>query len=468
MKKNTSPPSLDDSNRSAERKSWQARALDDATRSLLEEDSRFFIAQSLSTPCLNGVRAAQGIYIEDTAGRRYMDFHGNSVHHVGHAHKRVVAAVKAQLDDLTFAPRRYANFPAVALARALVEVAPPGLTKCLFAPSGNDAMEIALRLARGATGRYKTIGFWGAFHGAGVAASSIGGEAIFRGLSTGPLLPGSNHVAPPSCYRCPYGHESSSGCCMMAARAIREIIEQERDIAAVVAAPVSVAEFVPPPGFWRAVRAACDEWGMLLVFDEVQTGLGKTGRMFACEHDGAVPDILVLGKALGGGMVPLAAVIARADLDVLGDIAIGHFTHEKNPVLAAAGLATLSVIRDEGLVERARSLGELALKRGRELAARYQIVGDVRGRGLQIAIDLVSDRATKKRALEPAEKIVYLALDRGLSLKLSAGSVLVLNPPLTIGENELERAFAIIEECLAEVTAGHQQPHRLNAHLNRG
>ena len=452
MKNNTvSPPPLDDSNLSAERRSWQARALNDAGRSLLEEDSRYFIAQSLSTPCLNAVRAADGIYIEDMAGRRYMDFHGNSVHHVGHAHERVVAAVKAQLDELTFAPRRYANATAVRLARTLVEIAPPGLTKCLIAPSGNDAMEIALRLARGVTGRYKTVGFWGAFHGAGVAASSVGGEAMFRGPSAGPLLPGTNHVAPPSCYRCPYGERTSAGCCMMAARAIRDILEQERDIAAVVAQPMSAAEYVPPPGFWPAVRAACDEFGTLLVFDEVQTGLGKTGRMFACEHDGVVPDVLVLGKALGGGIVPLAAIIARADLDVLGDVAIGHFTHEKNPVLAAAGVATLGVIRDEGLVEQARLFGQLTLAWGRELADHHSIVGDVRGRGLQIAIDLVSDRQTKQPAPEAAEKCLYLALDRGLSLKVSAGSVLSLSPPLIIGRDELERAFAILDECLTEL-----------------
>src|SRR5262249_53319243 len=302
-------------------------ALDDTTRALLEEDRRYFLAQSLSTPCLNGVRAASGLYIEDMAGRRYMDFHGNNVHHVGHAHPRVIAAIKAQLDALTFAPRRYANASATALARALTEIAPPGLTKCLFAPSGNDAMEIALRLVRGATGRYKTIGFRGAFHGAGVAASSVGGEAIFRDPSAGPLPPGASHVSPPSCYRCPYGEAGQGGCCMAAVRAIREILQREGDVAAVVAAPVSAADYVPPPGFWRAVRAACDEFGALLIFDEVQTGLGKTGRMFACEHDGAAPDVLVLGKALGGGIVPLAAVVTRAELDTLGDFAIGHFTH---------------------------------------------------------------------------------------------------------------------------------------------
>jgi 4-aminobutyrate aminotransferase len=445
------PPALDDSNQSAERQSWQARALDGATRALLEEDRRYFFAQALSTPCLNGVRAAAGLYIEDMAGRRYMDFHGNNVHHVGHAHPRIVAAMKAQLDTLTFAPRRYANAPAVALARGLVEIAPPGLTKCLFAPSGNDAMEIALRLVRGATGRYKTIGFWGAFHGAGVAAASVGGEALFRGPSAGPLPPGASHVAPPVCYRCPYGNAPAAGCCLQAMHAIRDILRREGDVAAVVAAPVSASDYVPPPGFWRAVRAACDESGTLLVFDEVQTGLGKTGRMFACEHDDVAPDVLVLGKALGGGIVPLAAVVSRAELDVLGDVAIGHFTHEKNPVLAAAGLATLDVIRDEGLVERARALGKLGLERGRELATRHGLVGDVRGLGLQMAIDLVSDHAAKTPAREAAERILYLALDRGLSLKVSAGSVLSLSPPLIIREDELERAFSIIDECLALV-----------------
>jgi len=446
------PHSLDDSNQSSERRAWQTRALDGSTHALLAEDRRYFLAQSLSTPCLNGVRAAEGIYIEDMAGRRYMDFHGNSVHHIGHAHPRVIAAVKTQLDTLTFAPRRYANTSATALAHALAQIAPPGLTKCLFAPSGNDAMEIALRLARGATGRHKTIGFWGAFHGAGVAASSVGGEALFRGLSTGPLPPGASHVAPPACYRCPAA-VASADCCLAAANAIREILRQEGDVAAVVAAPVSVADYVPAAGFWRAVRTACDEYSALLIFDEVQTGLGKTGRMFACEHDGVAPDVLVLGKALGGGILPLAAVVARSELDVLGNVAIGHFTHEKNPVLAAAGLATLGVIHDEGLVERAGLLGKLGLERGRELAARHRLIGDVRGLGLQMAIDLVSDRASKSPAHEAAERILYLALDRGLSLKVSAGSVLSLSPPLIIRDDELERAFAIIDECLAIVAS---------------
>ena len=448
-----SAASLDDTNQSPLRRQWQERALDAATRTLLDDDRRYFLSQSLSTPCLNGVRAASGIYIEDLAGRRFMDFHGNSVHHVGYANPRVVAAVKEQLEGLTFSPRRYANAHAVALARALVEIAPPGLEKCLFAPSGNDAVEIALRLARGVTGRYKTVGLEGAFHGAGIAAASVGGEALFRGRSAGPLLPGTSHVPPPACYRCPYGRRQD-GCCMESLRSIREILEREGDVAAVIATPVSAAEFIPPPGFWQAVREACDASGTLLIFDEVQTGLGKTGRMFACDHDGVAPDILVLGKALGGGVLPLAAVLARTGLDMLGDDAIGHFTHEKNPILAAAGMATIDVVRDEGLVDRARALGDIALALGRELAAKHARIGDVRGLGLQMAIDLVEDRETRAAAAQAAERVFYMALDRGLSLKISAGSVLSLSPPLIIREDELKRAFDILDDCLSADESG--------------
>ena len=171
-----------------------------------------------------------------------MDFHGNGVHHIGYSHPRLIGALRDQLGGLTFSPRRYTNEPAVALARTLAEIAPGDLGKCLFTPSGNDAMEVALRLARGITGRHKTIGFWGAFHGAGLAASSVGGEAMFRSGPAGPLLPGANHVPPPLCYRCPYGHDGKAGCCMMAAHMIGYVLEQETDVAAVIAAPVQRSE----------------------------------------------------------------------------------------------------------------------------------------------------------------------------------------------------------------------------------
>jgi 4-aminobutyrate aminotransferase len=444
----------DDTNRSELRLDWQRRNLDETTRALLTRDADLFLHQALSTPCLNALRRAEGIWFEDVAGRRYMDFHGNNVHHIGYAHPRLIAALKAQLDELCFSPRRYTNATTVALAEALNAVAPSGLAKCLLAPSGNDAMEIALQLARGATGRHKTIGFWGAFHGAGVAASSVGGEAMFRGAAAGPLLPGASHVPPPTCYRCPFGAAPAQGCCELSAQLIRYVLEQEGDVAAVVASPVHGAEYVPPVGFWRQVEQACAATGALLVFDEVQTGLGKTGRMFACQHYDVAPDILVLGKALGGGVVPLAAVLCRADLDVLGEAAIGHYTHEKSALLARAGLETLAIVHEEGLIERAATLGRYALQQAEGLADRHPLVGDVRGLGLQLGIDLVLDRTTRAPARQAAERIMYLALERGLSLKISAGSTLALSPPLIIEQPDLDAAFAILDACLAEVEAG--------------
>jgi 4-aminobutyrate aminotransferase len=428
-------------------------------RRLVEEDARYFLRQAGSTPCLSAVARAEGIWIEEPDGRRYMDFHGNSVHHLGYAHPRLVQALQAQLGELAFSPRRFTNEPAVALARKLATLAPDPLGKVLFAPSGSDAIEIALRLARVATGRFKTVSFWDAYHGTGFAASSVGGEAEYRSGRNGPLLPGTEHVAPFTCYRCPYGYPERDGrplldvCHLTCARFVRYVLEKEGDVAAVIAEPIRSAAYVPPPGFWAEVRAACDAHGALLIFDEIPNGLGKTGRLFAFEHFGIVPDIVVLGKALGGGILPLAAVIARADLDVAGDLSIGHYTHEKNPLLARAGLTTLEILEDEGLVERAGTLGAWGLDRLRALAGRHPLVGDVRGLGLRLGVELVTDRATKTPARAAAHSVMRRAFARGLSLSVSGESVLVLSPPLVIAQADLEAAIAILDGCLADERA---------------
>ena len=284
-----------DGNRSAAGNAWRMQQDNPMTRNLLARDNAAFLHQSLSTPVLSTIRKAQGIWIEDHSGARYMDFHGNSVHHIGYGHPRLVAAIKAQLDDLSFAPRRFTNEPATALAEALAQAAPGGLSRCLFTTGGSDAVEVALRLARAATGRFKTVSFWDAFHGAGFGASSIGGEETFRSHIAGPLLAGAEHVAPFACYRCPYSHPGPESCNLACAEMIRYVLGREGDVAAVVAEPMRAVPYVPPPGFWKAVRAACDAAGALLIFDEIPTGLGKTGTMFACDHDGVVPDILVMG-----------------------------------------------------------------------------------------------------------------------------------------------------------------------------
>ncbi|MGI9388320.1 MAG: aminotransferase class III-fold pyridoxal phosphate-dependent enzyme, partial [Methyloligellaceae bacterium] len=233
-----------DVNFSARRADWAARSVDTDTRALLDRDARAFLHQSVSTPCLNAIKKAEGIWIEDVAGRRYMDFHGNNVHHIGYGHPRLKAAIAAQMDELPFAPRRFACRPAVDLAEKLAEISPGDLGKVLFATGGSDAVEIALKVARAKTGRFKTLSFWDAFHGAGFGASSVGGEQLFRGPAIGPLLPGAEHVAPFACYRCPYGYPVDAEgqpdlalCGLACANMVSYVLEREGDVAAVIAEP---------------------------------------------------------------------------------------------------------------------------------------------------------------------------------------------------------------------------------------
>ena len=312
---------------------------------------------------------------------------------------------------------------------------------------------MALRIARAATGRFKTVSFWDAFHGAGFGAASVGGEATFRSHIAGPLMTGTEHVAPFACYHCPYGHAGPDSCGLACASMVDYVLGKEGDVAAVIAEPMRATPVPPPPGYWKKVREACDRHGALLIFDEIPTGLGKTGSFFAHEQDGVVPDIVVLGKALGGAILPIAAVIARRDLDVAGDFAIGHYTHEKNPVTARAALTTIAIIREEGLAERARELGDAAMARLRDFGAGNTHVGDVRGRGLMFGVEIVEDKAARTPAPERAERIYYRCLEQGLSFKISAGNVLTLSPPMVISRSDLDRALDIVEQAIAEEAA---------------
>jgi 4-aminobutyrate aminotransferase len=354
------------------RAAWQREHLDEASRALLARDSAAFLHQSVSTPCLAPIAKAEGLFIEDLAGRRYMDFHGNNVHHVGHGHPDVIAAIKVQLDTLSFAPRRFAPERSVQLAERLNErfrslTGQPG--RVLFTTGGSDALEVAIKLARAATGRFKTLSFWDspstapASAPAAWAASRCSARAGWgrccRAANT--WRPSAATAAPTATRWTPQGQPNLDQCRLACASMVRYVLEREGDVAAVVAEPARAVPYIPPPGYWQAVRGACRAQGTLLIFDEIPTGLGKTGRFFAAEHDGAVPDIVVLGKALGGGVLPLAACLARDDLNVAGAFALGHYTHEKNPVTAAAALATLDVIERDDLVEPTRRVGAHAL-----------------------------------------------------------------------------------------------------------
>jgi len=438
-----------DSNMSSMRKAWHKNEIDANTRRWLALDERYFLRKTLSTPCLNVLESCGEGVIKDLQGKRYLDFHGNSVHQVGFSHPKVIDAIIDQLKKLSFCTRRYTNIPAIELAKKLSEIAPGNLSKVLFAPGGTTAVGMALKLARAATGRFKTISMWDSFHGASLDAMSISGETMFR-KNVGPLLPGAVHVPPADPYRCLWDPEGKCEICgLKCAEYIDYVMEKEGDVSALIAEPVrNTAVNPPPPGYWKAVRKSCDRHGALLIFDETAICLGRTGKMFACENFDVVPDILTIGKGLGGGIMPFAAMIARPDLDVAPEKGLGHYTHEKNPVASAAALATISVIENNNLAEHACRLGKFAENQLNLMKNKHDLIGDVRGIGLLMGIDLVRDRKTKQRAISEAEQIMYECLKRGLSFKTSQGSFIPLSPPLTIEQSELERALDILDEAI--------------------
>jgi 4-aminobutyrate aminotransferase len=448
-----------DTNSGDRRRNWSsARDADDDF--VLRRDAASYLRQAVSTPCLTSIESADGAYIFGSDGTPYLDFHGNSSHQIGYGHPKLVSALRHQLSSLPFVPRRFTSRVSVEFAEKLIEVTPVGLERVLMTTGGSDAIEVALKIARAATGRFKTLSFWESFHGAGFGAASVGGEQLFRSGPIGPLLTGTEHVPPLGCFRDHFGpghrfdEPHTAVCGKPLAELIDYVLRTQGDVAALVAEPMRAVPETAAPGFWKAVRRSCDETGTLLIFDEIPTGLGRTGRMFAHEHEAVdgeqvVPDILVLGKGLGGGVMPVAAVIAKAELDVGADWAFGHYTHEKNPLMARAGLTTLEIIEQEGLVARSAELGLDALERGRALATRFECIGDVRGRGLLVGIELVKPDGSPNPDL--AEGILYAALRRGLSFKTTMGSVLTLAPALTIRETDLHRAFDILEAAFAEV-----------------
>ena len=435
-----------DINLSPHRDAWAESHLNTETKRLLADDARWFIHQAMSTPCLNVLRAANGAWIEDVEGRRYLDFHGNNAHQVGFGHPHVIAAIKAQLDTLPFCTRRYTNEPAIRLAERLACGAPDDLRRVLFSPGGTSAIGVALKLARAATGHFKTISMWDSFHGASLDAISIGGERAFR-ENAGPLLPGCEHVPPPDPSHCPF--QCGGACNLACADYVDYVLQREGDVAAVIAETVRNVPVIPPPEYWKRIRAACDKHGALLILVEIPIGLGRTGRFFAFEHFGVVPDIVVLGKGLGGGVFPLAGILARERLNVAAERSLGHYTHEKNPVACAAGLATLEVIDEDKLVERAAEIGAKTLADLRQRLAGHPLVREVRGLGLLLGVEV---GRPDSNGHDDAERLMYAALRRGLNFKVSKGNVLTLVPPLNVEEEELDQAWGILQTALDEVS----------------
>ena len=442
-----------DVNTGALRQKYWERNLSEKALEIHRRDRRFFLGQNLSTPVLSVLARARGSYIEDLEGRRYIDMHGNGVHNAGFNNPEVIRAVRKQLDaELTFCPRRYTNLPAVRLAETLARITPAGLEKSLFCPGGSEAIEMAIALARQVTGHYKTISCWNSFHGAGFAAASVGGEALFRSLP-GPMMPGSLHVEFPDYYRNPWGFSREADVDAECLRQMELIFTKEPGIACVVAEPVSAAPVVPGRGYWEGVRDLCRRHGALLIFDEIIEGFGRTGKMFACQHS-VTPDILVLGKSLGGGLLPFAGIVARPEHDVCPHLSVGHYTHEKNALCAAAALAEIQYLEGHRLPEHAAVLGRYALSRLEEMKARHPLIGNVTGLGLHLGLELVRDRGSRESAATEAEMVMYRCMEKGLAFKTMEGSRITLRPALVITKQEMDQALDCLDETIGEVEDG--------------
>jgi len=403
-----------------------------ASAALVDRDAKVFFHQEGSSPCLAGLRSVAGSWIEDLDGRRYLDLHGNTTHHIGHANPELIAALKAQLDQLTFSPRRYANEPATALAELLTAQWPDGPAKVLFTTGGSDAIEVAMKLARVATGRSATLSLEGSYHGHGFGAFGLSRAAPDARL--GSFLPDRLHV------RSYWKH----GAAAMLADIELALRTTPGGVAALIAEPIRSNCHVPPAGLWPEVRRLCDAAGTALIFDEIPSGLGKTGKFFAFEHFGTRPDMVVLGKALGGGQLPIAAVLADARFDVAPELALGHYTHEKNPLTTRAALTTVSIILRDALPARAARLEQLIRARVAELMPTSPWLRGVRGRGLLLALEL--DR-TALAGLGESQLLAAL-LAHGISTTTKGDDAIGFSPPLTISEAEIEVALESITRAL--------------------
>jgi len=434
------------------RKFWE-RNLSGAARKWFEEDSKYFLHQSLSTPVLNVISKAQGIYLEDLDGKQYIDMHGNGVHNAGFNNPEVIEALKIQLDaGMSFCPRRYTNIPAIELAQKLAEIAPGDLCRSLFCPGGSEAIEMAIMLAKLITGHFKTISYWDSYHGTGMGAASVGGEEHFSG-GLGPMLSGAFHVEFPNYYRNPWGFDNPDDVDAECLRQIEVVLQREPEMAAIIGEPISATPMVPSQRYWQGVKKLCEGFGALLIFDEIIEGFGRTGKMFASQYF-VTPDVLVLGKSLGGGLVPFAGIVTLDRYNTLQHRSIGHYTHEKNALCATAALAEIAYIEKHKLCEHATELGRYTLKRLNAMKEQHPLIGDVTGVGLHIGIDLVKDLKTKERAVDEAEILMFKCLEKGLAFKIIEGNVITLRPALIITQAEMDRALGIIEEAINDVEQG--------------
>lgn len=428
---------------------------DEFTEADLEAGRRALLGGGVGGTLPIVIARGQGALVWDTNGREYIDCTAQAWSlNVGYCHPKVIAAVTEQIKRFTHARMSFDSVPKLLLAKRLAELAPGNLKKVSYALTGSDANEGAMKLALRNRQGNTFIALWDAYHGRTLATTALSWPPPNNRFAAwaGPVL----RVPQAYCYRCPL-HLTYPSCGIACAELARDLIRQspsEPPVAWIMEPIQGNGGMIPfPPEYYKRVREICDEFNMLLIWDEIQTGFGRVGAWFASNLYDTIPDIMVIGKALGGGF-PLYGTLSRDDLEPYagGDHA---FTFAHFPVSMVAALATIRVIEEENLLERARQLGAYATQRLRAMQDKYELIGDIRGPGLMLGVELVKNRVTKEPAREEAQEFIQMGLARGVifgSAKYAGlSSVIKIKPPLVITEAQLEQVLDVFEEIVARL-----------------
>ena len=425
-------------------------------RAILERD-RAVVSPSYPRSAPFVMARGEGAVVEDVDGNVYLDFSaGIAVAATGHSHPAIVRAVTDQASRFLHISTDYYHEPQVALGEALAKIAPiGGRARTFFSNSGTEAVEAAIKLARYHTKRFNIIAFLGSFHGRTLGSLALTSSRTVQRRGFGPMTGGVFHAPYANPYRCPVGAHDAASC----TRECLSYIENQilthlvapDEVAAIIVEPIQGegGYVVPPPEFLQGLAAIAAKHGMLLVVDEVQSGIGRTGRMFAIEHAGVQPDIIIAAKGIASGL-PMGVTIARDDVM---DWPLGAHsnTFGGNPVACAAALATLELVQTS-LMRNAAEVGDFLMSKLCDLARKHRIVGDVRGCGLMIGIELVRDRHTKERAGAERDALVGAAFRRGLLVLAAGASTVRLSPPLVVTREQSEIAVGILDQALTEAS----------------
>jgi 4-aminobutyrate aminotransferase len=425
-------------------------------RQLIADDERY-TSPSYTRVYPLAVERGEGAMIEDVDGNRFLDFTaGIAVCSTGHCHPRVVAAIEQQAKKLIhMSGTDFYYAPQGNLARKLAELAPgSGDKRVFFTNSGAESVEAAFKLARYHSGRQHMIAFFGAFHGRTMGALSLTGSKMIQRRGFAPLIPQVTHIDYANCYRCPQRGECSIAdggkCCLNTLNQLEDLFRRTvppNEVAGIIVEPIQGegGYIVPPPEFHRELKALAEKHGILYIVDEVQSGMGRTGKMFAMEHFGVVPDIICLAKGIASGL-PLGAIIARADLMDWGPGSHAS-TFGGNPISCVAALTTIELL-EESLMANARDVGGYLMQRLNELKDKHTLIGDVRGLGLMVGVELVKNRETKEHASAERDAVVQACFRRGLLMLGCGSSTLRFCPPLVVTREEVDTAVKIIDEVL--------------------